>query len=50
MEEYFMDDNWLALLQQQNQIKEIMETNQTTAKYGIALSEQDAKLVVMFHL
>ena len=41
-----MDDNWLALLQQQNQIKEIMETNQTTAKYGIALSEQDAKLII----
>lgn len=41
-----MEKNWMALLQQQNLLTGIMETNQTTVKYGLVLSEADAKLIV----
>lgn len=34
-----MDNNWMVLLQQQNLLARVMETNQTTAKYGLVLSE-----------
>lgn len=41
-----MDNNWMVLLQQRNLLAGIMETNQTALKYGLALSESDAKLIV----
>lgn len=37
-----MDKNWLVLLQQQNQLEKVMETNPVTARFGLSLSEQDA--------
>lgn len=44
-----MDHTWMDLLQQQNLLAEVMKTNQTTAKYGLVLSESDAKLIVAEH-
>ena len=41
-----MDKNWVVLLQQKNQLDKVMETNQVTERFGLVLSEQDAKLVV----
>lgn len=42
-----MDKNWMALLQQQqNQLGKVLETNQTTKQFGLALSERDAKLIL----
>lgn len=41
-----MDQNWMILLQQENQLEKVMETNQKTERYGLALSEQDARLIV----
>lgn len=41
-----MDGNWMVLLQQQNLVAGIMKTNQTTMKYGLVLSEPEAKLIV----
>ena len=40
-----MDQNWLTLLQQ-NQLEKVMETNLTTKRYGLVLSEQDAQLIL----
>ncbi len=41
-----MEQNWIALMQQENQLAKVMETNRMTEKYGLVLSEQDAKLIV----
>lgn len=41
-----MDKNWMVLLQQQNQLSKMMETNRLTQQYGLALTEQEAKLIV----
>lgn len=41
-----MEQNWITLLQQETQLAKVMETNRLTEKYGLALSEQDAKLIV----
>ena len=41
-----MDKNWMALLQQQNQLGKVLETNQVTKHFGLVLSEQDAKLIL----
>lgn len=41
-----MEQNWMVLLQQETQLAKVMETNRVTEKYGLALSEQDAKLIV----
>ena len=41
-----MDNNWLSLMQNQNQLAKVMETNQYTEKYGLALSQEDAQLVL----
>lgn len=37
--------NWLALLEQA-QIQKVMESNQYTEKFGLVLSDQDAKLLM----
>lgn len=41
-----MENNWMVLLQQQNQLTNIMETNQLTAKFGLSLTPQDAQLIL----
>lgn len=41
-----MEKDWMVLLQQKNQLAKVLEMNQRTEKYGLALSEQDAELLV----
>ena len=41
-----MDGNWMVLLQRQNQLGKVIETNNATAQYGLMLSEQDAELIL----
>ena len=41
-----MEQNWMVLLQQETQLAKVMEMNRVTEKYGLVLSEQDAKLIV----
>lgn len=41
-----MDKEWIILLQQQNQLTRVIETNRVTEQYGLRLSEQDAQLIV----
>lgn len=41
-----MDQNWMVLLQQETQLAKVMEMNQATEKYGLTLSEKDARLIV----
>lgn len=40
-----VEKNWMVLLQQQNQVPEVIKTNQVTKRYGLALSEEDAALI-----
>ena len=35
----------MVLLQRQNQVSEVVRTNQVTERYGLALSEEDAALI-----
>lgn len=41
-----MDNNWLELLQNTNQLAKVTETNQYTKQFGLTLSEQDAQLIL----
>ena len=41
-----MDQNWLDLLQETNQLSKVIETNKDTERYGLVLSEQDARAIV----
>ncbi len=41
-----MEGNWMVLLQQQNQLGKVVEINQTAERYGLVLSEEDAKLIL----
>lgn len=41
-----MDKDWITILQQQNQLDKVMETNHTTERFGLVLTEQDAKLIL----
>lgn len=41
-----MEQNWMVLLKQETQLAKVMEMNRVTEKYGLVLSEQDAKLIV----
>lgn len=36
----------MILLQEQNQLSKVVETNETTKRYGLSLTEQDAKLIL----
>lgn len=40
-----MEKNWLALMNRQTWLKQVQETNQYTAKYGLVLSEKDTELL-----
>ena len=37
--------NWLELMTKQTQIAQLLETNQYTKRFGVALSREDAKLL-----
>lgn len=41
-----MDKDWMVLLQQQNQLAKVVETNQATEQFGLRLTEQDAELIL----
>ncbi|MDO4491726.1 MAG: DUF6323 family protein [Lachnospiraceae bacterium] len=40
------EQNWMLLLNQQNMLRQLEETNQFTEKYGLQLSEQDTELLI----
>lgn len=40
-----MDRDWMVLLQE-NQLGKVVETNRTTAQYGLTLTEEEAKLIL----
>ncbi len=40
-----VEKNWMAVLQQSNQVSEVMKTNQVTERYGVSLSPRDAELI-----
>lgn len=40
-----MNGNWMVLLQKENQLGKLLETNQETARFGLALSKKDAELI-----
>lgn len=41
-----MEKDWIALLQQHNQLGKVLRLNRDTEKYGLVLSEQDAMLIL----
>ncbi|MDE6844238.1 MAG: hypothetical protein K2J99_00520 [Lachnospiraceae bacterium] len=41
-----MNQEWIVLLQQQNQLAKVIETNRITEQYGLSLSKQDAELIL----
>lgn len=41
-----LSKEWMLLLQQQNQLEKVIKTNQATEKFGLRLTEQDAKLIL----
>ena len=40
------EKNWMQILSGQNQLAKVIATNQVTEKFGLVLSEEDAKLLV----
>jgi hypothetical protein len=38
--------NWMEMLSQQTQLKQVLDTNQYTQKYGLSLSEEDTQLLL----
>ena len=41
-----MEQNWIQLLQKENQLARVMETNRKTQQYGLTLSREDAELLL----
>lgn len=41
-----MNQDWMVLLQRENQLAEIIETNQAAEKYGLVLNEEEAGLIL----
>lgn len=41
-----MDNHWLDLLQNTNQLSKVIETNKYTEQFGLTLSQQDAQLIL----
>lgn len=41
-----MEKNWVAMLEQANELSRLIETNEIAEKYGLTLSEEDAKLIM----
>ena len=44
-----LEKNWVALLQNQNQLENVLETNQASEKFGLVLSEEEAGLILEEH-
>lgn len=40
------DKNWLELISNQNQVAQVLDTNQYTKKYGLELSKEDSELLI----
>lgn len=40
------EKNWLELMSKQTQVKEVLARNRDTEKFGLALSEKEAQLLV----
>ena len=40
-------NNWIKIISEQNQVSKIVETNQVTEKFGLVLTEEDAKILVL---
>ena len=38
--------NWLEYFQPQNQVAELLDTNEETAHFGLTLTEKDAQMIV----
>ena len=41
-----MDKDWMVLLKGQNQLSNVIKTNETTEQFGLSLTEEDAKLIL----
>lgn len=41
-----MGKDWMILLQEQNQLRKVIKTNESTERFGLCLTEQDAKLIL----
>ena len=41
------EQNWMELLNRQTWLKQVQATNQYTEKFGLALSEKDAELLLV---
>ena len=41
-----LDKDWMILLKGQNQLSNVIKTNETTERFGLSLTEQDAKLIL----
>ena len=41
-----MEKDWMMILQQQNQLEQVMKTNQKTERFGLSLTKQDAELIL----
>lgn len=41
-----MGREWMALLQQKNQLEKVIQTNQKTEQFGLVLTQQDAELIL----
>lgn len=44
-----MEQGWIALMQQQNQMEKVIETNRITEQYGLSLGKEDAELILAEH-
>lgn len=40
------NQNWLQLMTEQNQLANVMKTNQFTEKFGLSLSQEEAGLLI----
>lgn len=40
-----MEQNWIAVLQHQNQLEQVLKTNQVSERYGLSLSAREAGLI-----
>ena len=41
-----MEKEWILMVQQQNQLGNLLKTNQKTEKFGLSISEQDAEMIL----
>ena len=41
-----MNKDWMVLLQQQTWLDQVIKTNQTAERFGLVLTEQDARLIL----